>query len=374
MASDIPWLEELGGLSRSGSPARAAEAVDKLTTLFLEQAPRLAQAHVALFDEIILRLARDIEFQARIRLAERLADSAQGPPQIVRELASDDRIQVAGPVLERSASLRDEDLIAVASTKSQQHLLAISRRPRLSEGVTDVLIERGQAEVALSVAANRGARISEAACAKLAERAKADPGLAGVLKMRQDLPAGMIALFVSIALVHARKTLEAEFGHQDLDEIVEEAAAAATQASATASLTDNLSQAFLEASRANKRGELDERRICEWLVAGRVDRGIAGVACLARIPVQIVARAFHAPDWQPLLILLRALRYDARTFELFLTSRAGRRLPPALQHKTRHAFLDMPIAEAEAALKKILTQARGGPPSGASKAERGRDS
>ncbi|MBL1958276.1 hypothetical protein ELI66_30265, partial [Klebsiella pneumoniae] len=62
MASDIPWLEELGGLSRSGSPARAAEAVDKLTTLFLEQAPRLAQAHVALFDEIILRLARDIEF------------------------------------------------------------------------------------------------------------------------------------------------------------------------------------------------------------------------------------------------------------------------------------------------------------------------
>ena len=54
--------------------------------------------------------------------------------------------------------LDDETLIEGAKTKGQEHLLAISQRTRLSEGVTDVLVERGNQKVIISTAANAGAR------------------------------------------------------------------------------------------------------------------------------------------------------------------------------------------------------------------------
>ena len=52
-------------------------------------------------------------------------------------------------------------LVENAKTKSQEHLLAITKRKSLAETVTDVLVERGDRDVALSVAQNAGAKFSE---------------------------------------------------------------------------------------------------------------------------------------------------------------------------------------------------------------------
>ena len=86
-----------------------------------------------------------------------MADLTEAPPGVVRELALDDAIEVAGPMLTRFAQIGEPVLREGATTKSQQHLLAISQRPQLSESVTDVLVGRGNEEVALSTAGNPGA-------------------------------------------------------------------------------------------------------------------------------------------------------------------------------------------------------------------------
>ena len=62
---------------------------------------------------------------------------------VVKSLAADDMIEVAGPMLAQCARLDDEDLIGSARSKGQGHLLAISQRASLSEAVTDVLVTRG---------------------------------------------------------------------------------------------------------------------------------------------------------------------------------------------------------------------------------------
>ena len=99
-------------------------------------------------------------------------------PNASRTLALDDSIAVAGPVLRRSESLDDDTLVTGAKTKGQEHLLAISQRKRLSENVTDILVERGNQKVVISTAANTGAQFSQFGYSTLVSRSESDSELA----------------------------------------------------------------------------------------------------------------------------------------------------------------------------------------------------
>ena len=92
----IPELEEV---LQNGTPAKRAEALKKITTLFLDGATHFSEAHVQVFDDVLGRLIAEIETKARGELARRLAPVGNAPPGVVRELAQDDDINVAGPLL-----------------------------------------------------------------------------------------------------------------------------------------------------------------------------------------------------------------------------------------------------------------------------------
>ncbi|MEX6820735.1 hypothetical protein AB2C74_34075, partial [Pseudomonas aeruginosa] len=77
--------------------------------LFVGQAADLSEEQVAAFDVVIVRLAQDIETNARAELAEQLADVTNAPSNVVRDLALDASVVVAGPVLERSTRLDEND-------------------------------------------------------------------------------------------------------------------------------------------------------------------------------------------------------------------------------------------------------------------------
>ena len=65
---------------------------------------------------------------------------------MIQHLAWDDEIEVAGSVLANSSRLGTEVLVEIASSKGQDHLLAISGRPNLPAAVTDVIVDRGEAQ------------------------------------------------------------------------------------------------------------------------------------------------------------------------------------------------------------------------------------
>jgi hypothetical protein len=54
--------------------------------------------------------------------------------------------------------------------------------------VTDLLIDRGNADIAYKLVANPGARLSELGFVKLINQAKDDSTLAGMIAARADLP------------------------------------------------------------------------------------------------------------------------------------------------------------------------------------------
>ena len=109
-------------------------------------------------------------------------------------------------MLKLASRLPEDDLVGVARTKSQAHLQAISARPTLGEAVTDELVRRGDREVALRIADNRGARISKTGFSRLIERAEKDGTLAEKVGLRPDIPAPMFRelLTKATAVVHKR--------------------------------------------------------------------------------------------------------------------------------------------------------------------------
>ena len=76
--------------------------------------------------EVFGLLIEEIEIKARAELSNRLAPVSNAPVKVLRRLANDDDIAVAGPVLTLAPRLAEADLIDVASNKGQAHLHAIS--------------------------------------------------------------------------------------------------------------------------------------------------------------------------------------------------------------------------------------------------------
>src|SRR5450631_3947277 len=117
----IPGLDEI---VKNGDPKRRAEAARRIAELFLQAAANLRADHVDLFDGVLTDLVPHTEIAARADLAERLSLLANAPRTLVGQLAREDEIAIAGPLLRRSPVIDEQALIAIARVKGQGHLLA----------------------------------------------------------------------------------------------------------------------------------------------------------------------------------------------------------------------------------------------------------
>jgi uncharacterized protein (DUF2336 family) len=188
MIANDSLISELEEAITHGTAERRAKTLRRITDLFVFGSGHFTEDHIALFDGVFSHLIAHIELSARATLAGQLAPISNAPPTIIRTLAFDDAIDVAGPVLAQSLQLDNVALVENARTKSQQHLLAISRRNSLAETVTDVLVERGDRQVVLNTAENRGAKFSEAGYVRLIKRSEGDDRLAYSVGARSDIP------------------------------------------------------------------------------------------------------------------------------------------------------------------------------------------
>src|SRR5437870_11043715 len=110
-------LQEINDAIAQGSPQSCARALWHATDLLI--AGRYTEDQIWTFGEVIGRLADEIELAARSELAKKLAHTDKAPFNVVKKLAFDDSIEVAGPVLRHSERLDAKTLINNARTKSQ---------------------------------------------------------------------------------------------------------------------------------------------------------------------------------------------------------------------------------------------------------------
>ena len=192
-------LDELDDTLSRVTGSQRLNMLRQMTDLFLAGAPTYSEELASLFDAIIKRLSEGVELKALVELSTRLASTETAAPDTIVRLGSSDDVAIAGPVLEKSTAFTDRDLVGIAKTKGQGHLLAIAARQRVNDVVTDVLVERGNTAVLRKVTGNGGAKLSEDSFARLITEAKNDKPLAQLVKTREDIPEELKP-FVSVML------------------------------------------------------------------------------------------------------------------------------------------------------------------------------
>jgi len=317
-ASLLPELEEV---VQRGSAEKRAKTLRHITTLFLEGAPRFNNDHVALFDEVIGCLIEEIEAKALAELARRIAPVGNPPPGVVRALAENNDISVAGPVLRR-ARLDDPELIHIAETKGQAHLLALSTRKGLSEALSDILVARGDREVARSIATNQQAQISDDAFSSLFKRAEQDSVLAERVGLRTDIPPRLFRQLLMQASDVVQKRLPAKAKPEMQAEICRVLARVTDEVGAKAA-PRNYTAALAAVRALHKRRRLTEADIAEFARTGRYEETIAALATICAVPVEVIDRLVNGERADPVLILARAAEFSWATVREIICSRPG---------------------------------------------------
>ncbi len=321
MAAPASLLPELEDVVQNGTAEKRAETLRRITNLFLDGAANFNADHIALFDDVIGCLIVEIESKALAELSRRIAPVPNAPVGVMRKLAGNDDINIAGPVL-RIGNLDDPDLLQIAETKSQAHLLALSARKSIGESLSDVLVTRGNRDVARSIANNAQARLSDNAFTTLVRRAEDDSVLAEKVGLRNDIPPRLFRQLLTKAtdvvqkrlLAHARPETQAEI-RRVLAKVTDEVAAKAQPR--------NYADALAAVRALHKEHKLTEADIAKYAKSGRYEETIAALATICSVPVDVVDRLMSGERADPVLILARAAGFGWSTVREVIDARPG---------------------------------------------------
>ncbi len=336
MGAPVGLIRELDNAVTQSSDIRRAAILRQLTDLFLVGADHFSDDEISLVDDVFMQLVVTIEESSRALLAARLGPSAKAPPKVLAMLASDDAIEIASPVLMQSECLSVETLIECAKKKSQEHLLAISRRRSIPKSIADILVERGDRQVALSTAMNAGARFSTSGFRTLVQRAKGDDELANFVGSRADIPPLMFEHLLATASGTVREKLQAERKHpnSEIDTVV---GTVANQIQAQARINSpHRASVRVLINSLNEAGQLSPAKLDEFVKAGRFEEIVAALSLMANIPVSVIERTLNDTRAESLIVLARAVDLPWETTKniILLAAKKFRRNPTDIVKST----------------------------------------
>ncbi|HKS20519.1 MAG TPA: DUF2336 domain-containing protein [Bradyrhizobium sp.] len=315
----IPGLEEI---VRGDDPKRRADAARKIADLFLQGAANLRVEHVELFDGVLLGLVPHTEMAARADLAERLSLLRNAPPGLVGQLAREDEISIAGPLLRRSPVIDEQALIEIARAKGQDHLMAMTERPALSPDLTDVIIRRGDRDVVRRTAKNAGAAFSQAGYSTLIKRAGQDGVLTLAIGQRDDL-----------SDQHLKQLLEGSIDviRRRLFDVVKPARQAQIKR-AMSDLSGGMAPVesrrnFEPAQRAilavREAGGLNESALLGFARAHRYEESIAALSAMSGVKIATLDRLIASDRYDPILIVGKTIGLEWATVRALILLRFG---------------------------------------------------
>jgi uncharacterized protein (DUF2336 family) len=264
------------------------DTLRRVTDLFLVQPQQFDDEQIALFDDVLTHMIARVETRARAELAKRLAPIDQAPNEVIRRLALDDEIAVAGPVLSQSARLTTADLVGIAEQKGQAHLLAIAGRTVVEQQVTDVLVNRGDRNVVHRLAANGGASFSETGYSKLVRRAESDEHLIEKLGRRIDIPLHFFRELLLKAGEAVRSRLMATLGPDRRDLVRQVVEEMSSQVAHQAPAARNIEAAQRLVEALKEQGRLKEPDVLTFAQRGKLDEVIASMALLCAVSCDLV--------------------------------------------------------------------------------------
>jgi uncharacterized protein (DUF2336 family) len=233
-------------------------------------------------------------------------------------LAFDDVIEVAAPVLSMSDRLDDEALIENARQKSQDHLLAISRRKVLSGAVTDVLVERGNDAVIASTVDNPGAEFSDQGYDRLLSRAHGQDNLLARIGSRKSISRHQYLKLIARASASVRARLEAA-NPQFADDVTSAVQEVARRMSSDETVYgEQATRAHSLVRGLHADGRLNEEQIAAFAEAERFDETTAAIAALTNMPIPNVESMMTEASSDGLMVLAKVIGLSWPTLRMIM--------------------------------------------------------
>ena len=256
--------------------------------------------------EVLEQLVRDQAVKVRRIVSETLKSMPDAPPEIVQFLARDMELSVAGPLLQYSPLLTDEDLLdLVRQMPIPGAVKAIAQRKGVSAAVSDEIGASEDVDAITALLSNSSAQIREETLDLLIERAPAHKAWHRPLVERPRLSDGAVkklARFVAQNLLQslrARSDLKLDtlkalqaivLARLEVEGGKDEAAEGGSEEAAQDKLME-------EARRLKDAGKLTESALVDALIGGKPGLVNAGLAVLADQPLNVVEKILssHSP-------------------------------------------------------------------------------
>ena len=186
---------DVARLMAEPSPDLRAELAGKLAADL--SGNTLTVKEVALAQDIVRILAKDVEEKVRAALSRGLRHASQLPRDVARKLAGDVEV-VALPMLADCMVLTDDDLIEIVRAGSRLKQETIASRTNLPEAVSDVIIVHAEEPAVVVLMGNTAANIAGASFDKAVDRFAASTRVKEAMVLRGRLPAAVAERLVTM--------------------------------------------------------------------------------------------------------------------------------------------------------------------------------
>jgi uncharacterized protein (DUF2336 family) len=190
-------------------PSGRARVAKSVGDAFTEQ--RFAASEKQIAEDIFFLMVRDVAEVVREALAHAVKFASDLPVDIARSLALDAPM-VALPFLAVSEVLSDADLISVIALRPEEYAVAIAKRARVSEPVSDALVATDNKSVVVALTQNSGAELSEPTLEHVLNKFGSESEITNHLAMRDNLPMRIAERLVTLVSEKIRHHLVKEHG------------------------------------------------------------------------------------------------------------------------------------------------------------------
>ena len=314
MTGSAPRFAMLADLAKETTSEGRRELLRKVTEA-LDPRAGLDATEVAEFDGLLSTIASDYSAQIRAQIAKLVAGSLSPFSHTAHRFALDD-IEVARPILENYEGLSEDTLLKVVGQKSQDHMMAVTRRRRISEAVSQALVERGDDAVVSSLLTNAKAEIGAEAYGMVARRAETSTMLQAPLVRRAGVPLELLNNLYLKVESDLRREIIGKFESVAPDEL--EAAFARTRAEVSKRYHEpedfEASKRRIDAMARNK--TLTPPALVNLMREGPASRTAFKLAFarLADVDYELIERVVEGPDLDTAALLCRGSQFDRALF------------------------------------------------------------
>ncbi|WP_319567430.1 DUF2336 domain-containing protein [Cohaesibacter marisflavi] len=346
-------LDNITDLAREKSSDKRRELLGRVADLFFDGAENHTEQGTLIFRDIVLKMLNDVSVEGRAEFADRVATEQRLPNEVALKMAQDD-VSVAGPMLQHSPVLTDDDFVQLSQTLPETHLESIAQREHLSGTVTDALIENGTRAVWHKVTQNKSAEITSKGFNTLVNKADGDAVLQANLCSRPDITEDAAKRLLPLLPPEGKAQLAQLF--QDDEKAANALVDRAKKAAADQKIVGRQKRLEAKIVIADVRdGKLDKSdALCMLVETNRGPDIVMFLAAMADLDEPIVSNALYQTNDEPISLLCKSIGITSGAFGKLMGLKADK-LNKSLAETGRTVafYKDLDVSSAQRAMRFV---------------------